>query len=640
MSITLLQYYQDRAAAINANALKGITTLKGWEDGKAVLRQHYLHSLGLDRLPEDSDPHTRDHGTLSGEGWTARKVSYQIIPDCWGSGIVFSPDPLPAKKNPGVLYLCGHANFGILDYHPHAIMWARRGYVCTIIDTIRQTDNTGDHAGLSSFGRDDWISMGYTAAGGEFLNGWGAMNVLCSLPDVDTARVGATGLSGGGAHCVFLAIADERVKAVASTCGVVNLLHTIRNRTMNSNCDCMWWYNPYQADTSEYCALIAPRPLLFAHARGDYLFTPAENEDLHAHISKVYGLYGCPEKCRLFRFDGPHSYQPASVKAINDWFDQHLAGKAMGDMTLPEPCLSEKQCSIFNGSWPMPDRLDILPELLTPPRSFPLPDTLEELTALKRRVVAELNERVFHDVTHGTETLALELIHEWKLDPVAPFPLMRKYRGIMGGMELWVTHHVPRADAKDVFVYLCNQEENDIRALASLPLDTSRMEVITVEPRAGGLNAYNAAWKTALMRTGLYVGLSPITLWMKDLKELFAQLRARGELKGKKIWLYGVKDAGIAVLYHTILDDAIEGVIIKDIIRSHKAGGHIPGIMKVLDIEQSLGLLAPRVIGLDAMEWEYVFWSARLYQRLGIWDKFVHTHTMAHTLARIFKAGT
>ena len=46
---------------------------------------------------------------------------------------------------------------------------------------------------------------------------------------------------------------------------------------------------------------------------------------------------------------------------------------------------------------------------------------------------------------------------------------------------------------------------------------------------------------------------------------------------------------------------------------------------------------APRVIGLDTHEWEFGFWSARLYKRLGILDRFVHTHSMSHTMQRIFR---
>jgi dienelactone hydrolase len=636
MSITLLQYYTDVAARIRANAFDGIRTLKDWEARRGELRRCYLHSLGLDGLPADANPAARDFGAEKGKGWSARKVSFRIVQDCSGSGMIFSPDPLPARKNPGVLYLCGHSNFGIPEYHNHAIMWARRGYVCVIIDAIRQTDNTGDHSGLSSFGRDDWISMGYTAAGGEFLNSWAGLNVLCSLPEVDTERVGATGLSGGGAHCFFLAIADERVKAVASTCGVTSLGFTLKNRHWTSNCDCMFWYNLYQKDTSEYGALIAPRPLLFAHARGDYLFTPEENQDLHANIRRIYDLYKCPEKCSLFQFDGPHSYQPSSVRAINDWFDTHLAGRAMPEGTLGGPELTEKQCSIFNGDFPVPDRLDILPELLTPPRSFPIPDTLDGVVALRRKVLPELEERVFSSVMKSPEKLELHMIHEWKLDPVRPFPRMRRYRGSMGGMELWISHHQGSADARDAIVYVCDRDEDEVQALSHLPLDTTGIDVITLEPRAGGMNGWNETWKVNLSKAGLYVGLSPVLMWIKDIREVVGNFRSLGDLAGRNVYLYGARDAGIAALYATLLDESISGVIIRDIYRSHRAGGHIPGILKILDIEQALGLLAPRVIGLDTHQWEFVFWSARLYQRLGIWERFVHTHSMAHTLRRIF----
>ncbi len=185
MSITLLEYYAQRASAIRARAFAGIGSLDDWKRGREELRRQYLHSLGLERMPESTDPRMKEHGSSRGDGWTAKKVSFQVFPDCYGSGIVFYPDPLPARRNPAVLYLCGHSNFGILEYHPHALMWARRGYVCLIIDTIRQTDNTGEHSGFSRQGRDDWISMGYTSAGGEFLNSLGGLNVLCALPEVD-----------------------------------------------------------------------------------------------------------------------------------------------------------------------------------------------------------------------------------------------------------------------------------------------------------------------------------------------------------------------------------------------------------------------------------------------------------------------
>jgi hypothetical protein len=480
--------------------------------------------------------------------------------------------------------------------------------------------------------------MGYTAAGGEFLNCWGGLNVLCSLPEVDPERVGATGLSGGGAHCFFLAVADERVKAVASTCGVVSLKHTIANRHFNSNCDCMFWYNPYQMDTSEYGALIAPRPLLLAHAKGDYLFTPGENRDFHRKLSTIYELYGCPENCSLFRFDGPHSYQPSSVQAINEWFDSHLAGRKVPRGALRPPELNERQCTIWNGDHPVPDRLDILPEILTPPRSFPIPDTMEELAALKKKVMPELEDRVLHYVVSSREKLELERIHEWVLDPAAPYPVMRKYRGAIGGMELWITEHLPRADVKDVIVVVCDLGQDDVEALATLPVDRGKVGVITVEPRAGGLNAYAESVRTSLLKVGLYLGVTPVSLWIKDITEVLARFRADGSLAGRNVYLYGAKDAGIAAIYATLLDETVKGVIVKDIYRSHKVGGHLPGVLKVLDIEQTLGLLAPRVIGLDTHEWEFVFWSWRLYDRLGIIDRYVHTHDMAHTLGRIFGA--
>ena len=636
MSITLLHYFANQAAEINANAFNNIDTLEDWERSRIRLRKQFLRSLGFEALPEIADLDVTEHNSIRGDGFFARHVSFRIMPDCFGSGMIFYPDPLPQKKNPGVLYLCGHANFGVLDYHPHAIMWARKGYVCLILDTIQQADNTGEHAWLGRRNRTELISMGYTPAGGEFLNDLRGLDVLCSLPEVDETRIGTTGLSGGGAHSFFLGIADERISAVATACGAVNLKYTVKNRNFNSNCDCMFYYNLYQRDTSEFGALIAPRPLLFCHARGDYLFTPEENINLYENIRKIYRLYGCEENCKILHYDGPHSYQAEGVKEINRWFDVHVARSEMAETDLGDKVLSERQCTIFNGAFPVPDRLDILPELLTPPRSFPIPDSLEELEDLKKRVVETLEERVFNYVVTSSEKLEVEQIHEWKLGREDGGARTIKYRGDIGGMEIWITRHIPEGGASDVLFYVCNTNEYEQNVMATLPRPSKSVEIYILEPRAGGLNSYNQALSTELLTAGMYIGLTPVVMWIKDLREVFAHFHKNGELAGKNIYLYGTRDSGIAALYHTLFDEKIKGVMIGDIFYSHKVGGHIPAIMKVLDIEQAIGLVAPRIIGLDTFEWHFVFWAARVYERLGILDRFVHTHSMASTLERVF----
>ena len=69
------------------------------------------------------------------------------------------------------------------------------------------------HHGTYNLGRWWWHAAGYTPAGVECWNGIRGIDYLVSRPDVDPARIGVTGISGGGAATFWIAAADERVGA-------------------------------------------------------------------------------------------------------------------------------------------------------------------------------------------------------------------------------------------------------------------------------------------------------------------------------------------------------------------------------------------------------------------------------------------
>ena len=95
MGITLWSHYENVARRIEADAFKGIETLADWQRVRPVLKQEFLASMGLASAAPQCDPATRDFGEFKGEGYRARKLAYQMLPDCWISATVYYPDPLP-----------------------------------------------------------------------------------------------------------------------------------------------------------------------------------------------------------------------------------------------------------------------------------------------------------------------------------------------------------------------------------------------------------------------------------------------------------------------------------------------------------------------------------------------------------------
>lgn len=634
MGNTLWQYYSDRAAEAVRRSLAEGPAEPEWEARRGELHQQFMDSMGLDPLPVRCALQLTDRGRFSGKGYTARKIAFQILPDCWATAAVFLPDPLPARKAPGVLYVCGHGPLGQADYQAHPIRWARRGYVCLILDTLEQHDNPGEHHGLFTGLRPDWISLGYTAAGGELWNSLRALDVLAGLPEVDPARLGVTGVSGGGVISLYTAIADTRVRAMASSCGVSVARDALGNRHLLNHCDCMYGYNRFGKDIAEYAALIAPRAALFSYSAQDVLFSPGESKDFVERTRRIYTLLGCEERCTLVICPGSHGERPEALAEIDRWFDGHLAGETHPAVEQPAAELSEAALTVFNGAPPTPNRLDLLPELLTTRGTVELPRTAEDWPALQKRMRGTLRTQVFGRLDGLRETLTLER----RSDAVSAHraTICRSYGGEIGGVEVWLETIRAQGAKPVMFLGVAGPDEASGEVLTRLALQADPDAAkAAFEPRGTGFSASSASRSTALLRAALLDGLTPVMLMIQDLRLLMDRFVELDEVKGSSLYLYGRGVAAVACLYHALEDERVAGVVLDEPPVSHRQGAPVPGILRHLDVEQAIGLMAPRPVALVSTAHGWRSWASRAYGRVGAADRLIVEPVLRKAFDRI-----
>jgi len=622
MGSTLWDYYARIAKRVTENALGGVTTLEQWQEQREERLRQFRIMMGLEPLPERCELNPRVYGEFAGEGYRAQKVGYEILPDVHASANLYRPAPMPAGKLPAVVYLCGHHAIGVHAYQAHGAMWARRGYVCLVQDTIEQHDNRGDHHALFYGRRPDWVSRGYTAAGGELWSSMRGLDLLLSLPEVDHERIGTTGLSGGGGHSFFLAIADERIRCVAPLCGVDSLEFLIGERHWLHHCDCMFPYNIFQQDSSEWAALIAPRPLLLCFAKEDGLFSPAGYRTLTEKARRIYALHGAEDMCQLLEYPGPHGYKPEAVEAVNRWFDRHVAGEER-PMTEPAGLVhDEGTTTVFNGAAPESDRLDLLPELLTRRGAIPLPEGPERLAELREQVKAELLEVPLSGLARSDERLEVERVGDY-LNGERRYLL---HQGSISGLDAWIEMELPAVPTGKVVVGLVGPGQATPDLWETMVPCCGGHGTVTVEARGGGLTGYdrsNPGMCTHMLRAGTFVGVTETMLGIQDLMLALRFLRQLPELAGQQLYLYGRADAGVACLYAALFDESVAGVVADSVPRSHLEGAHITGILRTLDIPQLIGLIAPRPVGLVSFGPVRSFWAERLYARLGCPERLV-----------------
>lgn len=169
------------------------------------------------------------------------------------------------------------------------------------------------------------FSAGTTWPGVFFNEDRLALDVLCARDDVDPARIGVAGLSGGGLRTVFLAGLDERV-----TCAVcVGMMTTWRDFLLNKSHTHTWMcyvpHLPRELDYPEILGLRAPRPTLVMNTRADPLFTGPEMERAAEILDKVYAAAGVPDHFRCSWYPGHHQFNREMQAEAFDWFKRWLA---------------------------------------------------------------------------------------------------------------------------------------------------------------------------------------------------------------------------------------------------------------------------------------------------------------------------
>lgn len=618
-----------RSEQMAETAMSDVLSLDDWRGIEAQRRREFLRCLGLDPMPEACDPDVREYGEFRGKGFRARKIGFQLLPDCWGSAVIYYPDPLPPQRAPGVLYVCGHADIGTWHYQYCPILWARRGYVCLVVDTIEQNDNPGEHHGLLTERMDSWLAMGYTPAGGETWNSLRALEVLRSDPAADPERIGVTGISGGGAVSFYTAVVDTRIKALSSLCGISTPKDAIANRRMFTHCDCIYPHNLFGRDISEYAALLAPRPALFCFGDHDSLFCPEETSAFVVRTRKIFELHGQPDHCGIVSHPCGHEDHPAFTEATQKWFDRHVAGEERPLLSLGEREFSERTISVFNGVPPKPNHLALLPELISPRGGVSLPYTAEEWPGIRTRTLRALPPLFVEEESSMTRDQI------WKQNAA----IRSSHSGSIGGVQVWL-ETVCRGTENKLVLSIAGGGELFQHPLSRVGAAGESVSIAALQPRLSGANfpalgdrafpsgAAVPGVRQRLMQAMILTGQTPVMMHIFDLRVAIGYLASLDEFKGYALYLHGLGEVGVAALYHSLVDERVAGVIIEDLPESHTERVPLPGILRVLDLPEAVGLMAPRKVALVDPGHHKWTWPKRVYERLGCEQNLVLTASL------------
>ena len=226
--------------------LSGLYTDKDqWEQRREILRKEVRQRLGLDDMlkgtVKDAKPILSKVRKF--DGYTVQNFALETLPGLYVCGSVYAP----RSKGKHALIICPNGHFGQgryrKDQQQRMATLARMGAICVDYDLY----GWGESA-LQVGAEAHHTSDAHTI---QAMNGLLILDdMLANRKDIDPARIGVNGGSGGGTQTVLLTVLDDRFTAAAPVVSLASHFDggwQVEELAMRSWLPCLprvpcWWF--------------------------------------------------------------------------------------------------------------------------------------------------------------------------------------------------------------------------------------------------------------------------------------------------------------------------------------------------------------------------------------------------------------
>jgi len=324
----------------------------GWQQRAKLIRQGILDGAGLDTFPERTPLNPISHSGRSYQGYSVENIAIESMPGVFVTGSLYKPTsgegPYPAILSPH-----GHWQ----DEGDYGRYRADMQYRAATLAKMGAMVFTYDMVGYGDMGKVGWIHEHPNTLAMQLWNSIRIVDYLESRDDVDKARIGVTGASGGGTQTFLLTAVDDRIAVAVPAVqvsahffggciGESGMPIHVRDTHITSNV--------------EIAALAAPRPMLLISDGGDWTRNVPEVE--FPYIQRVYDLMGVKGNVENAHFaDEGHDYGATKRQPMYHFFAKHfglsLDGMLTEDGRVDESAIKIEQVEqlyVFNKNNPLP----------------------------------------------------------------------------------------------------------------------------------------------------------------------------------------------------------------------------------------------------------------------------------------------
>ncbi len=576
---------------------------------KQELRKTIIEKAGI-LIDHDLPLNMDETGSVQLKGYTVKNIIFQTRPGVYATANLYIPDG--QGPFPGVINLLGHWRKGKIDSTgPQAVghTLASSGYVCLTVDPWGSGERTTTHGDFEYHGANlgaSLMNIGESLLGVQVSDNMRGIDLLCSLPQVDKERIGATGASGGGNQTMWLSAVDERVKASVPVVSV----GSFESYIMRSNCICELLVDGLTFTEESGILVLANAPLLINHSEDDSpTFFPSEMLRTYSNAKKAFVAQGVANNISFRIFDLPHGYKKEDREAMLGWFNMHLKNEGAGEPVKEQAFtqLPEEKLMVFAVG--QRDKNVVSTDQYCKKRG------------------TELKERFMNSGTINAEKKKSDLRKILRTD-TQPENVKVNELPSLSGWELLTIETSGKtiiplllsepSGKESVYTVLCSSAGKDSIPFSLIDEYRKKGEgIVIVDLKGVGEQTsteskqydYNGRLHT-LSRAELWLGRTIMGEWVRELGLVTRYLTS--ELKASKVNIDGTGEAGLAALFLAATDGKINNVTLRQAPASYvfdirenvsffSMGIHLPGFLLWGDVSLAAALTGKNVVFINPL---------------------------------------
>lgn len=307
------------------------------EARRRLMRERLLEELG-GLPPRDTPLEAKVTGVAIRRGYRIEKIIFQSLPRLYVTAHLYVPDGLDTPRG-AVLFVCGHGPEGKLypSYQAVCQCLVRTGLIVLAIDPMGQGERFGysdpasgglftqqvgehEHVGVQCWPLGDGLARYFIH---DIVR---AIDYLSSRSEVDPARIGITGSSGGGTQTALAMICEPRLVAAAPGTFIMNReSYLFAGQAQDAE---QIWPNMSACgfDHEDILLAMAPRPVMVLAVTGD-IFPIEGTRRTVERCRRFWEMFGRGDDLILQEDESPHMYTVPLARAAAAFFARHLLGE-------------------------------------------------------------------------------------------------------------------------------------------------------------------------------------------------------------------------------------------------------------------------------------------------------------------------